>query len=97
MSQRGTLFTNQGVIKLGICLTNPKEKADKLEAEMETKRAEGRKLVEQLSSRYASWYYVVSGDSFRTVAADRSAFLQEPGETSPSAAPAFNPAGLPGF
>ena len=74
-----------------------KEKADKLEAEMETKRAEGRKLVEQLSSRYASWYYVVSGDSFRTVAADRSAFLQEPGETSPSAAPAFNPAGLPGF
>ncbi|MFM7319794.1 MAG: hypothetical protein ACKO5E_22835, partial [bacterium] len=74
-----------------------KEKADKLEAEMEAKRIEGRKLVEQLSTRYASWYYVVSGDSFRTIAADRSAFLQEPGQPSPSPAPAFNPAGLPGF
>ena len=76
-----------------------KEKADKLEAEMEKKRTEGQKLVEQLSSRYASWYYVVSGDSFRTIAADRSAFLQDPNApaSAPSAAPAFNPAGLPGF
>lgn len=69
-----------------------KEKAEKLAAELESKQQEGRKIVENLSNRYASWYYVVSGDSFRAIAADRTDLLQAPGNSAPVQRP---PTGLP--
>jgi len=83
-----------------------KEKADKLSAELEKKRDEGRKLVQQLSDRYAGWYYVVSGDAFRAIAVDRESLLQDPnaapampggpGGGMPQLPPGLNIPGFPG-
>jgi hypothetical protein len=67
-----------------------REKSEKIEKELDSKRQDGRKLVEQLSNRYASWYYVVTGDAFKSIAADRSEILQDAAESSPT------PTGFPG-
>ena len=61
-----------------------KEKADKLASELEKQRDEGRKQVQQLSDRYAGWYYVVAGDAFRSIAVNRDDLLQDP-NASPAA------------
>ena len=55
-----------------------KEKAEKLAMELEKLRAEGRKQVQQLSDRYAGWYYVVAGDAFRSIALNRDDLLKDP-------------------
>lgn len=74
-----------------------KEKADKEEAVLKEKQENGRKTVEQLSERYASWYYVVSGDSFRSIAADRANLLQGSNEPPPNMIPPGLPPGFPGL
>lgn len=72
-----------------------REKSEKIEKELDSKRQDGRKLVEQLSNRYASWYYVVTGDAFKSIAADRSEILQDAAESMPTP-PGFPGNGLPG-
>ncbi|MCY2935507.1 MAG: DUF4340 domain-containing protein [Planctomycetota bacterium] len=64
-----------------------KEKAEKLAMELEKLRAEGRKQVQQLSDRYAGWYYVVAGDAFRSIALNRDDLLKDP--NAPPAQPNF--------
>lgn len=72
-------------------------------AEYEQKKAEhdkkveaGKKLVEDLSARFADWYYVIAADTFDDLAVDRSD-LVEPKE-APAADDAAAPQlpGLPG-
>ena len=79
-----------------------KEKADKLASELEKQRDEGRKLVQQLSDRYAGWYYVVAGDAFRSIAVNRDDLLQDPNATPaapnlPGGASGGMPSLPPGF
>jgi hypothetical protein len=82
-----------------------KEKADKEKADRDAKLAELEKKVKALSDRFADWYYVTPGDSFRSIALDTSALLrpktEKPaGETTPSTFPGSSgstPGLPPGF
>ena len=53
---------------------------------------EGRKLVRDLTDRFADWYYVTPGESFRKLIMDRDSLLRSP---APPGAPAANPGGFP--
>ena len=73
-----------------------KEKADREEADHERKVADGRKRVQELTDRFADWYYVTPGDSFRSIALDRASLVRPKG-TKPegdAAAPPM-PGGFP--
>lgn len=68
------------------------EKRRKQAEELEKKREEGRKRAQELSQRYAGWYYVVPALSFGSIAVDESILLKQAIEPSPeSAPPAFPP------
>lgn len=77
------------------------EKADRLKSAREKLLADGQKRVEELTDRFADWYYVTPGDSFRKVVLDRAALIRDP--KPPGAGPgegigAGDPhGGLPGF
>jgi hypothetical protein len=75
-----------------------KEKAERRKAEQEKKIADGKKRVEELADRFANWYYVTPGESFRAIALDRSALVkakQEKPAAGTSAMPSFP--GAPDF
>jgi hypothetical protein len=65
-----------------------KEKADRQKTEREKKIADGKKRVEELSDRFANWYYVTPGESFRSIALDRKALVRakqdKPAESTPA-------------
>jgi hypothetical protein len=67
-----------------------KGKADRAAADHERKLKEGRDRAKELTERFASWYYVIPGDSFRAIMLDRAALIQKKG-----AKPTSPPGGLP--
>ncbi|MEO6808408.1 MAG: DUF4340 domain-containing protein [Isosphaeraceae bacterium] len=76
-----------------------KEQAEKARISHDQKVTEGKKKAEELTNRFADWYYVVPGDAFRSIELDRAALTRTKGET-PAAPPAgFGPGGglPPGF
>ncbi|MGE3818379.1 MAG: DUF4340 domain-containing protein [Isosphaeraceae bacterium] len=73
------------------------EKADRERAEDEKRIAEAEKKVKELSDRFADWYYVTPGESFRSIALDRSGIVQPKGTNPPTPPPSggFPAGGLP--
>ena len=67
------------------------EKADR-----ERRIAEAGKKVKALSDRFADWYYVTPGDSFRTIALDRAALMRPKSDKPDNASPGGTPSGFPG-
>jgi len=74
------------------------EKENKRADELEKKREEGRKKAQELSQRYAAWYYVVSAASFGSIAVDEDRLSRSENEAPPVlGSPTFPPNfGLPG-
>ena len=70
--------------------------AAKQQAETDKLVAAGQKQVKELSDRFAPWYYVTPGDSYRTIVADRSGLLREKGSKPPTPAPGGR-GGFPGM
>ncbi|HEX8200307.1 MAG TPA: hypothetical protein VF590_07455, partial [Isosphaeraceae bacterium] len=58
------------------------EKQDREAAERQRRLDEGRTRVGELAARFAGWYYVTPGDSFRSIALDRAALVRKKGETT---------------
>ncbi|WP_165243956.1 DUF4340 domain-containing protein [Paludisphaera soli] len=71
------------------------EKAAREKADYEKKVAEGKKKAEELTDRFAAWYYLTPGDSFRSINLDRAA-LVIPKKPKAEAGPAGFPGGFPG-
>ena len=77
-----------------------KEKADREKADHDKKLADAEKKVKDLSNRFADWYYVTPGDSFRSIALDRAGLLKVKEDKPPAGAPgggAGMPGGFPGM
>lgn len=72
-----------------------KEKVDREKADRGKVLTDAEKKVKDLSDRFADWYYVTPGDSFRSIALDRPALLK-PKEDKPAGTPPAMPGGLPG-
>ena len=72
-----------------------KEKADREKADYEKKIADGKKRVQELTDRFASWYYVTPGASFRSINLDRAALVRPRQAVPPPGGPAAG--GFPGF
>ena len=53
-----------------------KEKAERDQKDYEKKIEDGKKRVEELTDRFAAWYYVTPGDSFRSINLDRTALVK---------------------
>jgi hypothetical protein len=72
-----------------------KEKAEREQKDYEKKLADGQKLVQDLTDRFAAWYYVTPGDSFRSVNLDRINLLRPKlkDATTPGGASPFPGAG----
>jgi hypothetical protein len=76
--------------KRAVAEKEAKDKADRATADHERKLKEGRDRTKELAERFAAWYYVIPGDSFRSIMLDRTALVQKKG-----AKPASPPGGLP--
>ncbi len=82
-----------------------KDKADKLKADYDKKIADGQKRVKELNDRFAGWYYVTPGDSFKAIALNRAALVGPksekpavpPGGPGGGLPPGFPHSGIPGF
>jgi len=70
-----------------------KEKADREKADRDRQIADAEKKVQALADRFAGWYYVTPGDSFRSIVLDRAALLKPKGEKPEGGAPGAG--GLP--
>jgi hypothetical protein len=53
-----------------------KDKAEREQKDYEKKIADGQKRVTELTDRFAAWYYVTPGDSFRSINLDRATLLK---------------------
>jgi hypothetical protein len=76
-----------------------KEKAEKLKADRDKLIADGQKKAKELSDRFAAWYYVTPGDSYRTIVQDRAKLVREKGtgaKTPPPGGRSPLPQGFPG-
>jgi hypothetical protein len=71
------------------------EKAAREKADYEKKIADGKKKAAELTDRFAAWYYLTPGDSFRSINLDRAA-LVIPKKPKAEAGPAGFPGGFPG-
>jgi hypothetical protein len=71
-----------------------KERAEREQKDYETRLADGRKKVQELTDRFAAWYYVTPGDSFRSINLDRSS-LEKPKKAEGSSS-AHTPPRRPG-
>ena len=72
-----------------------REREAKLQADRDQQVAEGRKLADSLSDRFAAWYYVTPGDSYRTIVADRANLIRPKGSKPPTSTPGRG--GIPGM
>ena len=76
-----------------------KEKADRDQKDYEKKIADGKKRGQELMDRFAAWYYVTPGDSFRSINLDRAALVRpkkaEPANSGPGGAVPSFPNTLP--
>jgi hypothetical protein len=79
-----------------------KEKAEREQKDYEKKIADGKKKAQELTDRFAAWYYVTPGDAFRSINLDRAALVKpkkaDSGSSAPGTPPAFpgSGSGLPG-
>jgi len=73
-----------------------KAKAEKLKADRDRLIADGQKKVKELTDRFAAWYYVTPGDSYRTIVQDRANLIRDKSAkpANPSAGPGGRPGGL---
>ena len=69
-----------------------KEKADRDKADYDKKIADGKKRAQELTDRFADWYYVTTGDSFRAINLDRAELVREKKPETPGG-PGGNPFG----
>jgi hypothetical protein len=53
-----------------------KDKADRDQIDYEKKIADGKKRGQELTDRFAAWYYVAPGDSYRSINLDRAALVK---------------------
>jgi hypothetical protein len=76
-----------------------KEKADREQKDYEKKIADGKKKDQELTDRFAAWYYVTPGESFRSINLDRAALVRpkkaEPATPGPGGAVPSFPNTLP--
>jgi hypothetical protein len=74
-----------------------KEKADRAKADRDKRLADAEARVKSLADRFADWYYVTPGDSFRSIALDRAALLKPKSDKPDAATPGAGdlPAGFP--
>ena len=75
-----------------------KLKAEREKADYEKKLADGKKRAQELTDRFAAWYYVTPGDSFRAIDLDRAALvvpLKPKTEAPGGAMPPGGAGGLP--
>ena len=72
-----------------------KEKAEKLKLERDKQVADGQKRAKELSDRFAAWYYVTPGDSYRTIVQDSANLIRD--KSARPANPSAGPGGRPGF
>jgi hypothetical protein len=63
-----------------------KEKAERDKADYEKKLADGKKLAQDLTDRFADWYYVTTGDSFRAINLDRAELVRAKKPETPGGA-----------
>jgi Domain of unknown function (DUF4340) len=61
-----------------------KDKADQEKADYDRKVKAGRDQAKELTDRFAAWYYVIPGDSFRNVMLDRAALVRQKSSQPPS-------------
>ena len=54
----------------------PKSVRSESRKDYEKKIADGKKKVQELTDRFAAWYYVTPGDSFRSINLDRTALVR---------------------
>ncbi len=73
-----------------------KERASKLQADLDQKIADGQKRAKELSDRFAAWYYVTPGDSYRTIVQDRPNLIRDKGSRPPTPPPGGR-GGIPGM
>jgi Domain of unknown function (DUF4340) len=72
-----------------------KEKADREQKDYEKKIEDGKKKAQELTDRFAAWYYVTPADSFRSISLDRTALVKP--KKADSASPAsVTPPPFPG-
>jgi len=72
-----------------------KEKAEREQKDYEKKNDDGKKRVAELTNRFAAWYYVTPGDSFRSINLDRTA-LVKPKKAEPANPPGGGTPSFPG-
>ncbi|MBV8878703.1 MAG: DUF4340 domain-containing protein [Planctomycetaceae bacterium] len=53
-----------------------KEEYETKKKDWEKKKADGKKRAEELTKRFAPWYYVISADAFKKLRVDRSALVK---------------------
>src|SRR5262249_45595719 len=69
-----------------------KEKRD--QEDYQKKLTDGQKHVKELTDRFAPWYYVTPGESFRSINLDAATLLKPKGpETAPGSTPGQVPGG----
>ena len=78
-----------------------KERAEREQKDYEKKIADGKKRVDELTDRFAAWYYVTPGDSFRSINLDRTALVRpkKPDSATPPGGgmPSFPGGSTPSF
>jgi hypothetical protein len=77
-----------------------KDKAEREKADYDRKIKSGKERMKELTDRFAAWYYVIPGDSFRNVMLDRAALIRPkssnpPGGASPPAGFEMDPGAQP--
>lgn len=55
-----------------------KDRYEREKANFDKKVEEGRKRAQELTDRFAAWYYVTPGDSFRSINLDRASLVTDP-------------------
>jgi hypothetical protein len=80
-----------------------KEKADKRKVEEDKRIAEAKTKVEELTDRFAGWYYVTPNEAFKSLALNKDNLFREkgakpaPGPGGPEGFPGGFPGGIPGL
>jgi hypothetical protein len=71
------------------------EKAKREKEDFDRKVADGKKKAQELTDRFAGWYYVVPGDAYRTIVTNQAGLLKP--KAAPGAGAAGEGAGPGGF
>jgi hypothetical protein len=72
-----------------------KKRAETEKKDYEKRIEDGKKRVQELTDRFAAWYYVTPGDSFRSINLDRAALVRP--KKADTTTPGAGPGGTPTF